>query len=148
MFGMFFVAEFLHAFTVGALTTTLFLGGWLGPGVDRYPILGVVYFFGKSLLVLFSVIWVRMSLPRIRIDQMLAFNWKFLTPLGLAAVIVFAVADKLTPPDVLGRTLILLAGNGLLAVGTLAALWGYARIKRRAAALPVRSTPPLRVSPS
>ena len=148
MFGMFFVAEFLHAFTVGALTTTLFLGGWLGPGVDRYPILGVVYFFGKSLLVWFTVIWVRMSLPRIRIDQMLAFNWKFLTPLGLAAVIVFAVADKLTPPDVLGRTLILLAGNGLLAVGTLAALWGYARIKRRAAALPVRSTPPLRVSPS
>ena len=148
MFGMFFVAEFLHAFTVGALTTTLFLGGWLGPGVDRYPILGVVYFFGKSLLVWFTVIWVRMSLPRIRIDQMLAFNWKFLTPLGLAAVIVFAVADKLTPPDVLGRTLILLAGNGLLAVGTLAALWGYARIQRRAAALPVRSTPPLRVSPS
>ncbi len=148
MFGMFFVAEFLHAFTIGALTTTLFLGGWLGPGVDRYPILGVVYFFGKSLLVWFTVIWVRMSLPRIRIDQMLAFNWKLLTPLALAAVIVFAVADKLAPAGVLGRTLVLLAGNGLLAVGTLAALWLHARASRRAAPPPLGSTPPMRVSPS
>jgi len=148
MFGMFFVAEFLHAFTIGALTTTLFLGGWLGPGVDRYPILGVVYFFGKSLLVWFTIIWVRMSLPRIRIDQMLAFNWKLLTPLALAAVIVFAVADKLAPGGVLGRTLVLLAGNALLAVGTLAGLWVHARASRRAATPPVGSTPPMRVSPS
>jgi NADH-quinone oxidoreductase subunit H len=132
MFGMFFVAEFLHAFTVGALTTTVFLGGWLGPGVDRYPILGLVYFFGKSLVVWFVVIWVRMSLPRIRIDQMLDFNWKFLTPLSLAIVVVFAIADKLTPAATVGRTLVLLAANGLLLAGTVLWLWVYARIQRRA----------------
>ncbi len=141
MFGMFFVAEFLHAFTIGALATTLFLGGWLGPGVDRYPLLGLVYFFGKTAVIWWSIIWVRMSLPRIRIDQMLALNWKFLTPLALGVVMITAIADKLGPAGTLGRTLVQLAGNGLVAAAALLALRAFAaRIRRRPTLAP--ATPP------
>ncbi len=97
-FGMFFVAEFLHAFTVGALTAVLFLGGWRGPGAEQYPILGVVYFMLKAFVGYFLVILMRASLPRIRIDHMLDLNWKFLTPLALAAIVFVAVTDKAIEP--------------------------------------------------
>jgi len=94
-FGMFFVGEFLHAFTISALTATLFFGGWQGPGAAAYPILGLVYFMAKSFLVYFVVVWIRSTLPRVRIDHMLSLNWKFLTPLALAALVVTAIADNL-----------------------------------------------------
>jgi NADH-quinone oxidoreductase subunit H len=93
-FGMFFVAEFLHAFTVGALTAVLFLGGWRGPGAEAYPILGAAYFMLKAFAGYFLVILARATLPRIRIDQMLDLNWKFFTPLALASIVVVALADK------------------------------------------------------
>lgn len=93
-FGMFYVGEFLHVFTVGALIGTLFLGGWRGPGAEMYPILGVLYFYFKAFIGYFIITWIRLSLPRIRIDQMLAFSWKFLTPLALATLIVTAILDK------------------------------------------------------
>jgi NADH-quinone oxidoreductase subunit H len=94
-FGMFFVAEFLHAFTIGAIGATLFLGGWRGPGSETYPILGIFYFFLKAFLVYFIVVWARGTFPRVRIDQMLNFSWKFLTPLALVLLIVMAVLYKL-----------------------------------------------------
>jgi NADH-quinone oxidoreductase subunit H len=145
MFGMFFVAEFLHAFTIGALTTTLFLGGWLGPGVDRYPVLGLVYFFAKTAVIWWSIIWVRMSLPRVRIDQLLALNWKFLTPLALGLVMVTAVADKLSPEGTIARTLVLLAGNGVILVITMLVLRSYAaRIRRRPTLVPAPASPGVR----
>jgi NADH-quinone oxidoreductase subunit H len=103
-FGMFYVGEFLHAFTISALTATLFLGGWRGPWAEQIPILGVVWFFIKAFIVYFVVVLIRISMPRLRIDQMLNFNWKFLTPLALVLLIVTAVADKvfyLILPDVL-----------------------------------------------
>jgi NADH-quinone oxidoreductase subunit H len=93
-FGMFFVAEFLHAFTVGALTAVLFLGGWRGPFVEQVPVLGVVYFMLKAFLGYFIVILMRAALPRIRIDHMLDLNWKFLVPVSLAAIVVTILADK------------------------------------------------------
>jgi len=102
-FGMFYVGEFLHAFTISALTATLFLGGWRGPWAEQIPILGVVWFFIKAFIVYFVVVLIRISMPRLRIDQMLNFNWKFLTPLALVLLIVTAVADKvfyLILPDV------------------------------------------------
>ncbi len=141
MFGMFFVAEFLHAFTIGGVATTLFLGGWLGPGVDRYPLLGLVYFLAKSAVIWWSIIWVRMSLPRIRIDQMLALNWKFLTPLALGVVMVTAVADKIGPAGTLGRTVVQLAGNGLILVFALLGVRAYAARLRGRPRL-VRAPPP------
>jgi NADH-quinone oxidoreductase subunit H len=93
-FGMFFAAEFLHAFTVGVLFGILFLGGWRGPGAEEFRILGVVYLLGKGLLGYFIVMWVRTTLPRIRIDHMLAFNWKFLTPVSLALLVFTALIEK------------------------------------------------------
>jgi len=93
-FGMFYVSEFLHVWTIGALIATFFLGGWSGPGAENLPILGVLYFYMKTFVGYFLVTWIRLSLPRVRIDQLLAFNWKFLTPLSLVVLIVTAIADK------------------------------------------------------
>jgi len=94
-FGMFYVGEFLHAFTISALTVALFLGGWRGPFAAQVPILGVVWFFIKTFIVYFLVALIRISMPRLRIDQMLNFNWKFLTPLALILVIFTAIVDKI-----------------------------------------------------
>src|SRR5512137_52053 len=93
-FGMFYVGEFLHAFTISALTATLFLGGWRGPFAEQFPILGVAWFFIKAFIVYFAVALIRISMPRLRIDQMLNFNWKFLTPLALVLLIFTAIVDK------------------------------------------------------
>jgi NADH-quinone oxidoreductase subunit H len=93
-FGMFYVGEFLHAFTISALTATLFLGGWRGPLAEQLPILGVAWFFIKTFIVYFVVVLIRISMPRLRIDQMLDFNWKFLTPLALVLLVFTAVVDK------------------------------------------------------
>ncbi len=134
MFGMFYVAEFLHAFTVSALMATLFFGGWQGPGAERYPLLGLVYFFGKTLILWWSIIWVRMSLPRVRIDHMLAFNWKLLTPVALGLVMATAIAGKLAPGDPLTRSLAMLVANGLVLAGTVFGLWLYNRARARPAA--------------
>jgi NADH-quinone oxidoreductase subunit H len=93
-FGMFYVGEFLHAFTISALVATLFLGGWRGPWAEQLPILGIAWFFIKAFIVYFVVVLIRISMPRLRIDQMLNFNWKFLTPLALVLLIVTAVVEK------------------------------------------------------
>jgi NADH-quinone oxidoreductase subunit H len=94
-FGLFYAAELLHALTVGALTASFFLGGWRGPFAEQIPLLGVVYLFAKAFFVYFVIMWVRYSLMRMRIDHMLALNWKFLTPLALSVLLMTAVLDKL-----------------------------------------------------
>lgn len=93
-FGLFFAAEFLHAFTIGVLFAILFLGGWRGPGAEEYRLLGVFYLMLKASVGYFIVMWVRSTLPRIRIDHMLALNWKFLTPLALTLLILTAIVEK------------------------------------------------------
>jgi len=130
-FGMFFVAEFLHAFTISALTTTLFLGGWQGPGAAEYPLLGLFYFGIKTALVYFVVIWVRGSFPRIRIDQMNQLNWKLITPLALVSLMVTAVVEKLVVEMGLIRIGVHLGANLLLLALTLWALRAYSRAVRR-----------------
>lgn len=87
-FGMWMLGEFLHAFTISALTATLFLGGWQGPWANEFPILGIVYFFIKTFAMYFVVVWTRSTFPRIRVDHLLTINWKFFTPLALGAVVV------------------------------------------------------------
>lgn len=93
-FGWIYVAEFLHVWTIGALIATFFLGGWRGPGAEAVPLLGIVYFYIKTFIGYFAITWIRLSLPRVRIDQMMAFNWKFLTPLVLVVLVVTALVDK------------------------------------------------------
>ena len=94
-FGLFYAGELLHALTVGALFATLFMGGWRGLFVDEVPFLGLIYLLIKAFFIYFVIMWIKYTLPRIRIDHMLAFNWKFLTPLALGLVIVVAVLDRL-----------------------------------------------------
>jgi NADH-quinone oxidoreductase subunit H len=130
-FGMFFVAEFLHAFTISALTATLFLGGWQGPGAAEYPLLGLLYFSIKTALVYFVSIWIRGSFPRIRIDQMNQLNWKFITPLALVSLMVTAVVEKLVVDMGLIRIGVHLGANLLLLALTLWALRAYARSIRK-----------------
>lgn len=131
-FGLFYAGELLHALTVGAIFSTLFLGGWRGPGADAYPILGVLYFFIKSFFMYWVIMWIKYSLPRIRIDQMLNFNWKFLTPLSLFVLIVTAILSKLlegTSSTVF--VLVMLAANLAMAWITLQILRARARAERR-----------------
>jgi NADH-quinone oxidoreductase subunit H len=130
-FGMFMVSEFFHSFTIGALFTVLFLGGWRGPGSEAYPILGLVYFIAKTFLMYFMVMWVRYTFPRVRIDQMMALNWKFLTPLALVVVMATAIADKLASAAALPRTPVQLGLNLLLVVLTIGVMQAYARALRR-----------------
>lgn len=125
-FGMFFVGEFLHAFTISALVATLFLGGWRGPFVDVFPLIGLVWFVLKASLVYFVVVLMRIALPRLRIDQMLDFNWKILTPISLVLLMVTALVEKvLTSYNLTAanapftHTIIHLAANLLLAWGAI-----------------------------
>jgi NADH-quinone oxidoreductase subunit H len=115
-FGMFFVADFLHAFTIALLFAALFMGGWKGPFVEKLPILGFVYFFIKTWVVYFMVILMRGTLPRVRIDQMNDLNWKFFTPFALVAVMLTAIVVKLLPvASTLVKVVALLIVNGLIA---------------------------------
>lgn len=105
----------MHAFTVGLIFSTLFLGGWRGPGAEQFPILGFLYYWIKTFLVYFLLVWFRASFPRFRIDQMLNFNWKLLTPLALTLVSLTAIVNKLLPADlVLIRTAGLFLMNVLI----------------------------------
>jgi len=94
-FGMFFVGEFLHAFTASFIFVTVFLGGWRGPFADQIPVLGLVYFFIKTFIVYFALILFRGTNPRFRIDQMMDLNWKVLTPLALIVIMAIALVDRL-----------------------------------------------------
>ncbi|UYN88831.1 MAG: NADH-quinone oxidoreductase subunit NuoH [Anaerolineales bacterium] len=129
-FGLFFAAEFLHAFTVGVLFAILYLGGWRGPGAEQYPILGVIYLMAKASIGYFIVMWVRSTLPRIRIDHMLDLNWKVLTPISLALLIATAVLDKLFAETAL-RVPTLLAGNLVVLALSWLLLRGMSRKARR-----------------
>jgi NADH-quinone oxidoreductase subunit H len=89
-FALFFMAEYVNMLTVSMLATTLFLGGWNGPGVASFPILGVFYFLGKVIFFLFLYIWLRGTLPRFRFDQLMNFGWKFLLPVAILNIIFTA----------------------------------------------------------
>jgi len=93
VFAIFYVADFLHAFTIGALAAVLFLGGWRGPGAESFPLLGFVYLWIKAFAVYFVGVWVRGTVPRVRVDQLMNFSWKFLTPVALILLVLTAVLD-------------------------------------------------------
>ena len=133
-FGLFYAGELLHALTISALLATLFLGGWRGPFVEQVPILGVVYLFLKAFLIYWMTAWVRYSFPRLRIDQMLGFSWKFLTPLALVLLIVTAILQKIlvsADAPVLTRALVHLGANVVIALVTVQILRTYARRERK-----------------
>ncbi len=83
-FAMFFLAEFVNMFTVSAIATTLFLGGWNGWSF----IPSWVWFLGKTLLMVLLLMLFRWTYPRLRVDQLMEFAWKFLVPVTFANLIV------------------------------------------------------------
>jgi NADH-quinone oxidoreductase subunit H len=130
-FGLFYAGELLHAVTLSAIFATLFLGGWQGPWVNQVPILGVVYLLIKAFLIYFVIMWVKYSFPRLRVDQMLGFSWKFLTPLALLVLIVTALMSKLLAgvnPWITSVSMLIV--NLAIAVITVIILREYARIQR------------------
>jgi NADH-quinone oxidoreductase subunit H len=127
-FGLFQAGEWLHAFTFGALASLLFFGGWQGPFVDKYPLLGLVYFLAKTMVFYFLTVWSRLTFPRVRIDQIMGLNWKFLVPLSLLLLMGIPIVDyffKASP----WRWAALLAFNVLL--GLLALEYARRAVKRR-----------------
>jgi len=87
-FGMFFVAEYVGVVVVSGLLTTLYFGGWHGPGAEHWPLLGFIYFFIKTFIFIMLFILLRGSLPRPRYDQVMAGGWKFCLPLALVNMLV------------------------------------------------------------
>ncbi len=90
-FALFFMAEYDKMIVVSALAASLFFGGYWGPGVERLPWLGPVYMAIKVIILLFGMIWVRATLPRIRYDRLMSLGWKVLFPLALAVAFITAL---------------------------------------------------------
>ena len=117
--SMFFLAEYTALFLFALLGAALFLGGWAWPLGETLraedELLGVVYQLGLTLaktgLLILSVFWVRSTLPRMRVDQLMAFSWKVLLPLAFAQILVNGLILVYDWPDVL---LMLTSGAGLV----------------------------------
>ena len=129
-FALLFMAEYTKMIAVSAIMATLFLGGYLGPDITKFPligqylgfltpVMGPIYLFLKIFIILFGMIWVRATFPRIRYDRLMAFGWKVLLPLALALVFITAVGLILTNND-FNNPLILIIPGGSLVVGLFA----------------------------
>ncbi|MBN8583049.1 MAG: NADH-quinone oxidoreductase subunit H [Anaerolineae bacterium] len=95
-FGMFYAGELLHAFTFGGFWAILFFGGYRFFGLEQVsPILAILILVIKAMLGYWVIMWVKYTMMRIRIDQMLNFNWRFLTPLAFALLLVTALVNAL-----------------------------------------------------
>ncbi|MER3399797.1 MAG: NADH-quinone oxidoreductase subunit NuoH [Thermoflexus sp.] len=140
-FALVFLGEFVHALVVSALFAVLFLGGWRGPWLPPY--LWTLIKMGVGIFLFF---WLRATLPRIRIDQMLNLNWKFLTPLMILNLIGVALLDKgLRAAGVSGGTwaAALAAFNWVMLVGALALVGYLGRRARMAAMAPAEEAEPV-----
>ncbi|MGH7758697.1 MAG: complex I subunit 1/NuoH family protein, partial [Candidatus Dormibacteria bacterium] len=90
-FGLFFMAEYINMITVCSIATVMFLGGWLAPLWFLPNWLGPIWFVGKVALLIFIMMWVRWTFPRLRYDKLMQFGWKVLLPLGLVNLLVTSV---------------------------------------------------------
>ncbi len=113
-FALFYLAEYAEALAMSAIISTLFLGGWQGPLLP--PWLWLVIKIG---VVFFVIVWVRTTMPRIRIDQLMAFAWKFLLPLALINLFITAI-EVLVWPTALPWTIILV---NIAVMAVLILLW-------------------------
>ncbi len=92
-FAYFFLSEFINMFIIAALGTILFFGGWLSPyGItESVPLLGVFWFLLKVFGLIFLMMWFRWTFPRLRVDQLLTLEWKYLLPINLFNIVFMAV---------------------------------------------------------
>lgn len=114
-FGMFFAAEFLHVFTNAILLAVLFFGGWLGPLFNE-PLIAFLWLGIKASGLYFISLWIRNTVPRLRIDQVMNFNWFFLVPVSILVVLV--TAGLVMVMKMLGLVPLDAAGNMQLAGAT------------------------------
>ena len=101
-FGFYYLAEYLNLFVISGIASTVFLGGWASINIgvagfdavmDSIP--GFVWFFGKTFAVVWLLMWVRWTFPRLRIDQILKLEWKYLMPLSLIILVLMTVCVAL-----------------------------------------------------
>ena len=98
-FGLFYVAEFVNLFIIAGVATTIFLGGWMPlhiPGLDGFNhvmdyIPGFVWFFSKAFFVVWLLMWMKWTFPRLRIDQILTLEWKYLIPISMLNLLVMVI---------------------------------------------------------
>jgi NADH-quinone oxidoreductase subunit H len=98
-FGLFYLAEFMNLFIVASIAATIFLGGWMPFHIPNWEgfnqimdyIPGFVWFFGKAFFVVWLLMWIKWTFPRLRIDQILNLEWKYLVPIGLVNILLMAV---------------------------------------------------------
>lgn len=151
-FAMFQLGEFVGAYFMSCLLAVIYLGGWNIPLVNLVIRLfggqpldittwgawgsafGIGVFLFKSMVVYFMFIWIRGTLPRVRIDQILDFNWKFLVPISLVLILVVAVLDKLIPASAgdIVRAVIHFLANVVIAFGVVEVLRRRGRANRLA----------------
>jgi len=128
--GIFYLAEYANLFAICALGTLLFLGGWTWPFLGAQDpslterVLGVVWFFGKTFIFIFAMFWLRATLPRLRIDQLMTFAWKLLLPLAFVNLFITGVYLINGWPS---WTLFLMSAIVIIAAGYIV----YARENRR-----------------
>ncbi|MFD0617332.1 MULTISPECIES: NADH-quinone oxidoreductase subunit NuoH [Paenibacillus] len=94
-FAFFMLAEYVYMFAIASLTTVLFLGGWHAPLPFLTFIPGVIWFILKFTFCVFFLFWLRATMPRIRVDQLMSFGWKVLLPLSLLNVFITAIYMEL-----------------------------------------------------
>lgn len=149
-FGMFFLAEFIGTLFMSGLFAVVFMGGWNIPVINLIlgffgvppinfaemgvlgTILGLGVFFFKMFFIYMIFIWIRATWPRVRVDQILNFNWKLLVPVTLVMILMVAVLDKLIPPGTneLVRASLHLASNVFIAFVTIDILRRSGRRRR------------------
>ena len=96
-FALFMMTEYIKMIVVSVIAATLFFGGYLGPGVSRFPWLGPVYLFIKTFILLYGIVWVRATSPRIRYDRLMALGWKVMLPAALLNVFLTSVLIVIFP---------------------------------------------------
>ena len=106
-FGMFFLNEYAGMTIMSMVAVTLFFGGWQGPfagAVDFWGVawIGLVWFLVKTYVFVTLLVWIRFSIPRLQVDQLMAFAWKILIPLGLVNILATAAIMLWVPSWKLG----------------------------------------------
>jgi NADH-quinone oxidoreductase subunit H len=97
-FAFFFLAEFANMFIVAGIGATVFLGGWMPFHIGNWEVFNAVmdfipplfWFFGKVGFIIFLMMWFRWTFPRLRIDQLLTLEWKYLLPVNLMNIVLMA----------------------------------------------------------
>lgn len=95
-FAFFFLAEYMNMFLVAAIAATLFLGGWMPFHIGHWEAFNhimdfippIFWFFGKTFFVIYLIMWFKWTFPRLRIDQLLKLEWKYLLPLNLMNIVI------------------------------------------------------------